>query len=334
VTNDPSRTLTAEETELLDQLFGQYYQECFVTELDPILQVDWLIIGEIERDDGRRLTSALGKLVDLVPSENGLLERRYGTPESRDRLLFLGALQHRADQLRRGERTPRELPYENVSGFEPPRTSRWAAHDMTAAAVEVVRADLDAWMTEPAGSTWYRHHYLVDLGEVVGEVAPLLHHELGHEVLWEQAITTSVVSFGVERQVRRVGPAPASERDLGTWRVVYARPELPLEPVVRQRFPDLTYLFGGYYGQPFDDEHGWPMWMTSQAMSRTSGQARGRMRDQLGQLLAIGSDEELIATVGHLGSYCLPYFMRHWVDRLLWKLDALDWGAPPMPRDD
>lgn len=109
--------------------------------------------------------------------------------------------------------------------------------------------------------------------------------------------------------------------------IATAYPERVLPVDVRDRFPDLTLLFGGYFGQDYPGLDV-SRWAAERAFNtETPAPVRARVVAQLDQLLE-ADDETLRADVDALGSYVLPTAVRRWVTGLRRRATRLDWTGP------
>jgi len=197
--------------------------------------------------------------------------------------------------------------------FRLPRTSRFTDLDTAnTASTLVLRAHEErvrAWSEDSGG--WWRLHLYADLGKEVGVV-------LGRGADGAPAREPVPVSGAVVLLRRE----PSGQVYIAT-----AYPEAPLDVTVRERFPDLCNVFGGYFGQDMDTV---PWEMRNNLLGVTRDPARSRMRTQLADLLTL-DDQQLAAAVHSLGSYVLPKQLRPWVRRLWKGIDDYDWTAPSPP---
>jgi len=199
-----------------------------------------------------------------------------------------------------------------------PRTSKFTSQEVAdAACTQVVRRSkpaLEAWLEAPSG--WARQHLYLDLASEMGTVGTVL---------------TAGQPRGSCLPVRQNATIPATgvvvvmARDSGTSNpyVLTAYPELALDEDVRARYPELCHWYGGFFGQ----DRGLPDSAMRTACALTTEPASAAVRAELQSLYDAGLGEEgTRAVLEHLGSYVLPTYARHWVDRTNWRLGAFDWS--------
>lgn len=96
-------------------------------------------------------------------------------------------------------------------------------------------------------------------------------------------------------------------------------PDLTQEPRWREGLPDLAHVFGGYFGQHTLSEFGNEWNAFGAVLNWFDPPARGRVVDELAQLLTLPEPEAQIA-VRNLGSYVVPPDTLGWLERLHWVL--------------
>ncbi len=153
----------------------------------------------------------------------------------------------------------------------------------------------------------------------------------------------------VDRQIGEVKTAESTTRATAavvTWRwrpdrgmpmIATAYPEIDLPKGPRQRWPQMSWLLGGYFGQDWRklDATVWQAechWQTV-----TEKPVKARVAAQLRELLATTADTDLGDTVTALGCYVLPTDLRGWLTRIanridrteLWRDPARVWRAEP-----
>ncbi len=113
--------------------------------------------------------------------------------------------------------------------------------------------------------------------------------------------------------------------------VLASYPELPLDPAVRERWPDLTALLGGYFNQDTVQLNG-SFWDAERAFNELSSpEVIARVADSLDRLLAEGQTHpELRETLHSLGSCTLPDDTVRWVTGLHRRMTQIDWHATPV----
>ncbi|GAB2680985.1 RNase A-like domain-containing protein [Thalassiella azotivora] len=280
--------------------------------LDPQLVVDDAIDEVLRHDeDVAVLLAELDRLIEEAGDDEASARRacspilgRSGRPDGPTMQEWLRVQrQVLAEALAGRAPRPPVLPDFARDGLRLPRASRFTDKQTADTAVtEVLRANEDAfraWAAARGG--WARQHYYADLGREVGRVA-----------LRKGEPTVAAPACVVVMEWNAETGAPV---------VRTAYPEVPLDPEVRRRYPDLCHWFGGWFNQ--DAQHPWDAIID--VNQTTTDPARSRVRDQLRQVLTIDDDDHLIDTIESCGSYALPTRMRWWVQRTLWRLDAYDW---------
>jgi hypothetical protein len=107
--------------------------------------------------------------------------------------------------------------------------------------------------------------------------------------------------------------------------IATAHPERSLPQRVRERRPDLAFLFGGYFGQDLHSLDG-TTWRAERAVNEAMPAAvRERVVGQLTAMLDDDDDELLRAEVEALGSYVRPLQLRRWVIGLRRRMIELNW---------
>ncbi|MFZ0157521.1 MAG: contact-dependent growth inhibition system immunity protein [Kineosporiaceae bacterium] len=177
---------------------------------------------------------------------------------------------------------------------------------------DVLRANENhfrAWAADPQGTP--RLHLVADLGRVVGTCR------------------------GVDGNGRIAGePTPVTacavlmrlDADTGRPVVVTSYPEPSVSETTRRRYPDLTGLFGGFFGQDLRVvDH--DFWSAERHFHVTTAPTVvARAVDQLGRLLTDQPTEQALrAAVHDLGSCLNPADMRRWVSGLLLRATDLEW---------
>ncbi|MGN6331480.1 MAG: contact-dependent growth inhibition system immunity protein [Motilibacteraceae bacterium] len=192
-----------------------------------------------------------------------------------------------------------------------PRVSSWADRETAEAAVtEVLRAHrsfVEAWAADAQGQP--RIWMSADLGRELGEV--MLRAE-------QPGDAPARISSGVTQAVVVMARVPE-----GVF-VQTSYPDLPLDPQWPQRFPDLAHLYGGWFGQDWDEEFGTLYYAFDVVTRRLHAPARDRVVAQLGELLAL-PEPDVQAALHALGSYAVPEQAAAWVERLRWALSS--WPA-------
>ncbi|HEU4675360.1 MAG TPA: contact-dependent growth inhibition system immunity protein [Motilibacteraceae bacterium] len=192
-----------------------------------------------------------------------------------------------------------------------PRVSSWADRETAEAAVtEVLRAHrafVEAWAADAQGQP--RIWMSADLGRELGEVMLRAEHP---------GDAPARVSSGVTQAVVVMARVPE-----GVF-VQTSYPDLPLDPRWPQRFPDLAHIFGGWFGQDWDEEFGTVYNAFDMVTRRLHAPARDRAVAQLGELLAL-PEPDVQAALHALGSYAVPEQAAAWVERLHWALSS--WPA-------
>lgn len=175
----------------------------------------------------------------------------------------------------------------------PVRVSRfYEEEDLYATYEEMMRlhlGDLRTWAHGRDGS--WRRHVVVDVGRPVGKV-------LDRATRAYTEVSTAVVVMVL------LGPD-------GPGRLYEAYPEIPLDPMYRERFPMLPHLFGAYFGDL-------PQGTASAHLAlqqETYGRGREQMREQLADLLRL-DDDELARAVDAFGSHLRPSALRKWVEAI------------------
>ena len=175
------------------------------------------------------------------------------------------------------------------------------------AATQVLRAHeerLRAWASAPAGTP--RLHLYADLGHDVGQVLA----------------GTDRAATPASSAVVLMTTSPGTGRPF----IATSYPEIGLTGWARSRYPDLTLLFGGYFGQDHAtlDPSRWRA--EANLNTSTAPATRARVVTQLEELL-LEEDEGLLRSVEALGSYVLPVQPRRWVTGLHRRMCMIDWTS-------
>ncbi len=207
-----------------------------------------------------------------------------------------------------------------LDGIVPPRSGRFTDKETAnRAATEVLRANesaFRAWAAEHDGT--YRLHLYADLGRPVG------HFLLASDTASFAAPGTSSQFEPTRYEATGCVVLMRREYETGKPYIGTAYPEKDLPTEARERYPDLTLLLGGYFGQDYVslDENRWAA--ERNVNSVTAQPVRERMADQLSRLLA-EDDASVRDSVEQLGSYVLPGAIRRWVTGLHRRMTRLQW---------
>ncbi len=228
----------------------------------------------------------------------------------------------------------RAVPRPTVTPYrEPPlpRSSRFDAGAVgdastvaNRATTLVLRANEDRvreWLADPADG-WDRLHLYADVGGELGVIGTAAVRQPDGDPVMVRDLTGCAV---VVRR-RRWGMGGSDNLVIGA-----AYPEVALNDLWRERYPDLVHALAGYYHQ----SHTAAVTDVSvfvpqrQFMLDTTGPARERVTEQLGQLLAETTDEQLTQALHAFGCYLIPFpdpAAREWLTRWLWRIDGLPWN--------
>ncbi len=148
----------------------------------------------------------------------------------------------------------------------------------------------------------------------------------------------------VGRQIGTIKTAESTTRATAavvTWRwrpdrgmpmIATAYPELDLPEGPRQRWPELSWLLGGSFGQDWRtlDATVWQAECSWQVV--TEKPVKARVAGQLRELLATtATDTGLRDTVTALGGYVLPTDLRGWLTRIADRIDRVELWRDPAP---
>jgi hypothetical protein len=180
-----------------------------------------------------------------------------------------------------------------------------------------------AWLDDQAGVS--RLWLAADLGRPIGVVEPQLRlAQLQRGEPEPDPIETSTCVI-----VLRM------DHSIGLPVVEGGYPELPHDPEVPRRWPELVALFGGFFHQETLRHHG-SFWRAERAFhDLSSPEVVAGVTAALDRLLAQGQTHaELCRTLHSLGSCVLPDDAVRWVTGLGRRMTELDWHAEPGPPAD
>jgi hypothetical protein len=294
----------------LAEVFGQFWEGALERYTDPVAALDGGI-GE-----AKALGFASGdcreELAELLadPEAPRLLEE-LGGGRLRNLAVRLGVGALCESTASRFELLGIKQSGGYLESMPLPRVSSWTDRETAEAAVtEVLRAHrpfVEAWAADAQGQP--RIWMSADLGRELGEV--MLRAEQAGDA-------PARVSSGVTQAVVVMARVPE-----GVF-VQTSYPDLPLDPQWPQRFPDLAPVFGGWFGQDWDEEFGTVYYAFDMVTRRLHAPARDRAVAQLGELLAL-PEPDVQAALHALGSYAVPEQSAAWVERLHWALSS--WPA-------
>ncbi len=309
----------------LDQFWGAWFIPGYEEDhFDPAMVLDYMIAQFRAGDTLHYLHRHLHWLVDRTPDESSAEANLYEWLEQAG--LPDGPISWHEYMLASVERVDQAVadpllylpPLPDGDGMRIPRTSKFASQEMAdAACTQVVRRSkpaLEAWLATPSG--WARQHLYLDLASEMGTVGT---------VLTAAEPRGSSLPVGQDATVSATGVVVVMARDPGSSNpyVLTAYPELALDEDVRARYPNLCHWFGGFFNQ----DGGLPDSAMREACALTTGPASAAVRAELQSLYDADLGEEgTRAVLEHLGSYVLPTYARHWVDRTNWRLGAFDWS--------
>lgn len=294
----------------LDEVFGQFWEGALERYSDPVAVLDGGI-GEA-RALGFTASDCREEVAELLthPDSTDLLEELGGT-QVRNLAVRVGVETFCESAATRFARQGASQTGGYLDPVPLPRVSSWADRETAEAAVtEVLRANrsfVEDWAANPQGQP--RIWMSADLGRDLGQVMQRAEQPGDDPVRVGSGVTQAVVVM-----------ARVPE---GVF-VQTSYPDLPLDPQWPQRFPDLAHVYGGWFGQDWDEEFGTPYRAFDMVARRLHEPARARAVAQLGELMAL-PEPEVRAALHALGSYAVPEQSAAWAERLHWALSS--WPA-------
>lgn len=298
-------------------------------ELDPAVLLDRRLAAAVVEGRGGLLNEALAAALQLPADhrhyahwfdQTGVPDGPPGPWQARAKP-YLAMVADRLQQIMTGDAVIPPEPDVVFDGQTWPRVGRFISDETARTAADVVleRHAEELELMRSGESVWSRLHLHDDVSDTLGTVGtvevidPPRH--LGAQPTVANTVTTGNVSVIVER-----------ERPRGLH-VVAVNPDVPLDTDVRTIFPALTQYFGGFFGPTRVALLSDPYRSSFRANLGTKPEGRRFVARELDTLLMSGDDDmEVLQVVEACGSYVLPRAVRHWLDRLRWRLDAYDWG--------
>lgn len=232
---------------------------------------------------------------------------------------YLDVLVERAEQVHRDPSlvpSGLDAPYVLVDPGLPRASSYLDVDVANAASTYVVRANealIRGWDVDQGGRP--RIHVYAD---VTPQLAPGAPPTVGRVVAADAPRGSVLLGDGA-----RVDTASAclvmARHESGAPLILTSYPEVPLDEQVRARYPELCHVLGGWFGQ----DHEPALTAVREVTATLAEPARSAVRAELAALLHDEpTDDGVRAVLEQCGSYLLPRFSRHWVDRFAWRLGA------------
>lgn len=291
---------TVQRYPLLRRVLTSFWQHRNEYLLDPIAALEE---GAESADaDGALIARELRQLVADEPDQKQLNQRLIAL--GMDDMWFLPGNTH-AQCLLAARRldgfSPRGRDFEDLQPVPLERATSWRSEEVAQRVVrrtlELYRGELELWTGQQNGLP--RVWLSVDLGDDLGLVTEAADKSL---VGSRTTCCTVVLKWGETRPDVRA-----------------SYPDVVLEQQWRKALPTLPHVFGGYFGQHCLEEFVSEWDAFGAVLNWFDPPARGRVVDELAQLLTLSEPEAQVA-VRNLGSYVVPPDTLGWLERLHWVL--------------